>query len=105
MIKLLVLKKLPFFLGLNRIRELLSTTPIIEEIADLGSGNAKKLPWTHFWRHSIGTAILTREILAVAEYEVEMEADYIAGLLHNLGIIILAITFQKNSIKYMPKTH
>ena len=36
---------------------------------------------------------MTREILAVAEYEVEMEADYIAGLLHNLGIAILAITF------------
>ena len=39
-------------------------------------------------RHSIGTAILTREILAIAKHRVDMEADYIAGLLHNLGIII-----------------
>ena len=58
----------------------------------------------YFWRHSIGTAILTREILAVAEYEVEMEADYIAGLLHNLGIIILAITFPEEFDQVYPKT-
>ena len=66
--KITGIEEASIFLGLNRIRELLSTTPIIEEIADLGNGKAKKLPWTHFWRHSIGTAILTREILAVAEY-------------------------------------
>ena len=55
--KITGIEEASIFLGLNRIRELLSTTPIIEEIADLGNGNAKKLPWTHFWRHSIGTAI------------------------------------------------
>ena len=37
--------------------------------------------------------MLTREILSLAEQEFEQEADYIAGLLHNLGILILAITF------------
>jgi HD-like signal output (HDOD) protein len=103
--KITGIEEASIFLGLNRIRELLSTTPIIEEIADLGNGNANKLPWTHFWRHSIGTAILTREILAVAEYEVEMEADYIAGLLHNLGIIILAITFPEEFDQVYTQKH
>ena len=83
------------FLGLNRIRELLAATPIIEEISELGKKN-KHFSWDSFWRHSIGTAILTREILSISENEVEQEADYVAGLLHNLGILILAITFPEN---------
>jgi HD-like signal output (HDOD) protein len=80
------------FLGLNRIRELISATPIIEEIMDLGK-NSQTFPWTDYWRHSIGTAILTREILALTDQQFEDEADYVAGLLHNLGKLILAITF------------
>jgi len=80
------------FLGLNRIRELISATPIIEEIMDLGK-NSQTFPWTEYWRHSIGTAILTREILSLTDQEFEDEADYVAGLLHNLGKLILAITF------------
>ena len=40
--------------------------------------------------------MLTREILSIAEHEFEQEADYIAGLLHNLGILILAITFPEH---------
>ena len=80
------------FLGLNRIRELLFATPVIEEILELGK-NAPYFPWEEFWKNSIGTAILTRELLSVLEISYEEEADYVAGLLHNLGILILAITF------------
>ncbi|MAL86384.1 MAG: histidine kinase [Opitutae bacterium] len=80
------------FLGLNRIRELLAATPVIEEITNLGK-NASFFPWVNFWKHSIGTAILTREILSLAEKSYEDESDYVAGLLHNLGKLILAITF------------
>ncbi|MEC8419781.1 MAG: HDOD domain-containing protein [Verrucomicrobiota bacterium] len=81
------------FLGLNRIRELLSATPIIEEITSLDKKTSGNFPWEDFWRHSIGCAILTRELLSIAEHKVDLEADYVAGLLHNLGILILAITF------------
>lgn len=80
------------FLGLNRIRELLFATPVIEEILELGK-NTESFPWEEFWKNSIGTAILTRELLSVLEISYEEEADYVAGLLHNLGILILAITF------------
>ena len=80
------------FLGFNRIRELLFATPVIEEILELGK-NADSFPWEEFWKNSIGTAILTRELLSVLEISYEEEADYVAGLLHNLGILILAITF------------
>ena len=80
------------FLGLNRIRELLVTTPVIEEIYELGK-NSPDFPWESFWKHSIGTAILTRELLTILDHNFEEEADYVAGLLHNLGVLILAITF------------
>ena len=80
------------FLGLNRIKELLSATPVIEEISNLGK-NVDSFPWINFWKHSIGTAILTREILSLAKIKYEDESDYVAGLLHNLGKLILAITF------------
>jgi HD-like signal output (HDOD) protein len=80
------------FLGLNRIKELLSATPVIEEITELGK-NVSTFPWINFWKHSIGTAILTREVLSLAEKKYEDESDYVAGLLHNLGKLILAITF------------
>jgi len=80
------------FLGLNRIKELLVATPVIEEIMDLGK-NSSAFPWINFWKHSIGTAIFTREILSLAKIEYDDETDYVAGLLHNLGKLILAITF------------
>ena len=43
--KITGIEEASIFLGLNRIRELLSTTPIIEEIADLGNGNASITPY------------------------------------------------------------
>lgn len=80
------------FLGLSRISELIIATPIIEEIQAFGK-NATVVNWTEFWRHSIGSAIMTRELLAAADIQWEDEGDYVAGLVHNLGKIIMAVTF------------
>jgi len=92
------------FLGLNRIRELISATPIIEDVMDLGKGT-QTFPWTDFWRHSIGCAILTREILSLSDEKFEDETDYVAGLLHNLGKLILAITFPELFEQVYQKKH
>tara|TARA_Y100001934_G_scaffold278088_1_gene378461 strand:- start:1582 stop:2532 length:951 start_codon:yes stop_codon:yes gene_type:complete len=80
------------FLGLSRISELIIATPIIEEIQAFGK-QSEVVDWTEFWRHSIGTAIMTRELLAAANIQWEDEGDYISGLVHNLGKIITAVTF------------
>jgi len=80
------------FLGLSRISELIIATPIIEEIQEFGK-QAGVVDWTEFWRHSIGTAIMTRELLAIADVQWEDEGDYISGLVHNLGKIIMSVTF------------
>lgn len=83
-----------FFLGLRQIRELSRATPVIEDLERLQSSTAvSKELWKSLWNHSIGTAIITREILATAPVTFSDELDYLVGLLHNLGKIVMAYCF------------
>jgi HD-like signal output (HDOD) protein len=82
-----------FYLGLRQIRELARATPVIEEIAQMEKCPLK-LPWRELWQHSIGTAIVTREIMAnYTNMLVDDDTDYIIGLLNNVGKVVLASTF------------
>src|ERR1022692_4659532 len=49
-----------FYLGMRQIRQLTMVTPIIEDFQKLTKQCA--FPWREFWQHSIGAAILTREV-------------------------------------------
>ena len=82
-----------FFLGLRQIRELSMATPVIEEIEQLQQNVAVSLPWRELWNHSIGTAILTREILAATPLQIDDDTDYLVGLLHNVGKVVMAYAF------------
>jgi HD-like signal output (HDOD) protein len=82
-----------FFLGLRQIRELSMATPVIEELEQLQQ-QTRSLPWKELWTHSIGTAILTREILASTPLQIDDDTDYLSGLLHNVGKIVMAYAFQ-----------
>lgn len=81
-----------FYLGLRQIRELSMATPVIEDLEKINRSTLR-LPWRDLWKHSIGTAIMTREILATTKLHVDDDTDYIVGLLHNVGKVILASTF------------
>ena len=81
-----------FYLGLRQIRELALATPVIEDFDNLSAG-FKNTNWKLLWQHSIGTAIFSREILAVANVPYEDETDYIIGLVHNVGKIVIAFCF------------
>ncbi len=83
------------YLGLRQIRELSMATPVIEDLEKIGQSgqSALKLPWRELWRHSIGTAIMTREILATTDLLIDDDTDYIIGLLHNVGKVVLATAF------------
>lgn len=48
---------------------------------------------THFWEHSIGTAIAARLIIQEGQYRVVGEA-FVAGLLHDIGRLVI--------IRYLP---
>lgn len=78
-----------FYLGVHQIRQLSMVTPIIEDLQKL-TGNTR-FPWRSFWQHCIGTAILTREILGADRSQDEV--DYVAGLIHDVGIIAMAASF------------
>jgi putative nucleotidyltransferase with HDIG domain len=82
-----------FYLGVRQIRQLAMATPIIEDFQRLTRQCA--FPWRDFWQHCIGTAILTREITTAgtAGQVVSDESDYVAGLIHDVGKIVMAWTF------------
>ncbi len=81
-----------FYLGLRQIRELSMATPVIEDLEKINRSTLR-LPWRDLWKHSIGSAIMTREILATTQLHIDDDTDYIVGLLHNVGKVILASTF------------
>jgi HD-like signal output (HDOD) protein len=81
-----------FYLGLRQIRELSMATPVIEEMEKMQRSSVK-LPWRDLWKHSIGTAIMTRELLSNTNVYVDDDTDYIIGLLHNIGKVVMAQAF------------
>jgi HD-like signal output (HDOD) protein len=81
------------YLGVRQIRQLAMVTPVIEDFQQLASRT--RFPWRRLWQHCIGTAILTRELLC-ATNAVQEEADYLAGLLHDVGKIAMAATFPEH---------
>ncbi len=82
-----------FFLGLRQIRELSMATPVIEELEQMQQTTSPTLPWKELWTHSLGTAVLTREILASTPLHVDDDTDYLIGLLHNVGKVVMAYAF------------
>jgi len=87
-----------FYLGLRQIRELSMATPVIEELEKINR-TSLRLPWRDLWKHSIGSAIMTREILATTTLLIDDDTDYIIGLLHNVGKVVMASAFQEEFAK------
>jgi len=90
-----------FFLGVRQIRQLAMVTPIIEEFQKLAQD--RRFPWRQFWRHCIGTALLTRELVDLVESP-EGESDYVSGLIHDVGKIVMSSVFPEHfhAIYYAP---
>jgi putative nucleotidyltransferase with HDIG domain len=82
-----------FYLGVRQIRQLTMVTPIIEDFQRLT--NQCAFPWRDFWQHCIGTAIITREIVGSVQAPND-ESDYVAGLVHDVGKIVIAWSFPEH---------
>src|SRR6185436_1603885 len=82
-----------FYLGVRQIRQLAMVTPIIEDFQKLAGKTP--FPWRHFWQHCIATAIITREVTNITGQAVD-EADYVAGLVHDVGKIVMAAAFPEH---------
>lgn len=79
-----------FYLGVRQIRQLVMVTPVIEDFQRLT--RQCDFPWREFWQHCIGTALLTREVTSAVQSPGD-EAEYVAGLVHDVGKIVMAWTF------------
>ena len=82
-----------FYLGVRQIRQLAVVTPVIEDFQKLAGSSA--FQWREFWQHCIATAILTRELTS-SIMRLEDESDYVAGLVHDVGRIVMASAFQEH---------
>jgi HD-like signal output (HDOD) protein len=78
--------------GFEKIQQLLLAAPIIQDLQQLQREN-EHTNWNDFWKHSIATAILSREIFAQRQESCRGDLDYLSGLIHNIGKIIMALTF------------
>lgn len=81
-----------FYLGVRQIRQLATVTPVIEDFQRL-VGNSL-FAWREFWRHCIGVAIMTREVISCVQVP-DDECDYVAGLVHDVGKIVMASAFPR----------
>lgn len=79
-----------FYLGVREIRQLVVVTPVIEDFQRLTK--QCDFPWREFWQHCIGAALLTREIAGAVQPPGD-EAEYVAGLVHDIGKLVMAWTF------------
>lgn len=79
-----------FYLGVRQIRQLAMVTPVIEEFQRIAGKTP--FPWRDFWQHCIATALVTSEVVNLAAPGAE-EADYVAGLVHDVGKIAMAAAF------------
>ena len=79
-----------FYLGVRQIRQLATVTPVIEDFQRLVGKSL--FAWREFWRHCIGVAIMTREVISCVQVPTD-ESDYVAGLVHDVGKIVMASAF------------
>src|SRR5262249_36856040 len=82
-----------FYLGIRQIRQLAMVTPVIEDFQKL-TGRTN-FAWREFWQHCIGVAIMAREVISAVQVPQD-EADYVAGLVHDVGKIVMAATFPRH---------
>lgn len=80
-----------FYLGLKQIRQLAITTQVIDDIEAMSrdAQNDLDINWIDFWRHSIGVAILSKELSTLASTASDADEFYIAGLLKDIGKLIM----------------
>jgi putative nucleotidyltransferase with HDIG domain len=72
-------------LGLEEIANLVMTAQIFKNLGDYEGGSG--FDRDGFWKHSVGTAFITRTI--AKKLQTEVESAFLAGMLHDLGKVVL----------------
>jgi HD-like signal output (HDOD) protein len=79
------LKRALVYLGLRHVRELALTTSVINAF----DGTSGALELNAFWEQSFGVGMVSKIIAQKVGYQ-DLEKAYIAGILHNLGVVFLS---------------
>ena len=74
-------------IGVNHLRELVTATAVIGRF---GTIPGEMLSMDAFWRHSVAVGLAAR-ILAAARKELNLENYFIAGVLHDVGRLVMAL--------------
>lgn len=75
-------------LGFRTLRSLATTAALV---GALGAGGNPSFGFLAFWRHAIGTALCARAL--ALQLALNSEAAYMAGLMHDIGRLVLATRF------------
>lgn len=78
-------KRALIYLGFRHIRELILTCSFIEAVQDKGGA----FDIRNFWVHSFGVGVVARIIAQRARYA-DIEKAYLAGLVHDIGEVVLS---------------
>jgi putative nucleotidyltransferase with HDIG domain len=78
-------------LGFKTVRSLATSAFLMRSFAASPKSNFRV---THFWRHAIAAAVCAREI--ASRLNVNPDHAYTAGLIHDIGRLVLVTQFQPN---------
>jgi putative nucleotidyltransferase with HDIG domain len=93
------LKHILMFLGLDTIKSIAITASVKQFFSRYSS--EKSLFLKHFWKHALSCATIAKELAKLTHYKYIEEA-YIAGLLHDIGKLVLE---NKAGFEYSKSTH
>ena len=78
-------------IGFTTVRSLATTAALMGSFAGGSQGSFNATP---FWRHSLGVAVCARAV--AQKLEVNAEQAYVAGLIHDIGRLVLVTQFAPN---------
>lgn len=76
------------YMGLDMVQNIVMTCSLIRHF----SGKPRELDMKSFWEHSFGCAILSQLIAKRVGWR-EIEEAYLAGLLHDIGEVVMATVY------------
>ncbi len=75
-------------LGFNKVRDIV----LMSSILDCFRGRTGEFDFVEFWKHSMGTAIASDALANTLRVSCEEDA-FVAGLLHDIGKLVLSASF------------
>lgn len=88
-------------LGLEEIANIVMTAQVFEKLGNYEDGGGLDLK--AFWKHSVGTAFVARAISK--KLQAETESSFLAGMLHDLGKVVLDRFFSDYYTKAIELVH